>query len=415
MKMTFKGGKAKGAVSPPASKSHTHRAFFLGALADGESEIINPLIADDTLSTLRACEAMGASVKRGETVRIRGGKLHAPHGEVDAGNSGTTLRILTGLLSMFDTECTVTGDASLKTRPMGPLLEALELMGIECKSAGNRPPITVKGPNKGGRTEIDGSKSSQFVTSLLMTSPMLENDTEITVREKLVSRPYLDVTVSMMRAFGADVVDEKDRYKVRCTGYRPARYTVPSDFSSAAFPLVAGALGGPITVNNLDMDDLGGDGRIIEILMRCGAEVSVSGGSVTVSKGRIEPMELDLEANPDLFPVLAVLLSAAKGTSRIYGAPQLRLKESDRIESTVAMLNDLGVVAEETDDGCIIHGKGVISGGEVDNRGDHRIMMAAAIASFASNNPITMDGAECHGISYPGFIDDMRRLGMRIE
>lgn len=415
MRMTFRGGDAKGIVYPPASKSHTHRAFFLGAMADGVSEISNPLMADDTMSTLKACEAMGAEVDIGDAVRIKGGNLRAPSHEIDAGNSGTTLRILTGLLSMFDTECTVTGDASLKTRPMGPLLDALRLMGVECTSADNRPPVTVKGPNRGGSTEIDGSKSSQFVTSLLMVSPMLDEDSSISIRGKLVSKPYIDVTVSMMRDFGATVEEDRNHYKVRNTGYKPAKYAVPSDFSSAAFPLVAGALGGPITVKGMDLGDLSGDGRIIEILKQCGARVEAGDGEVTVSRGDIKPMNLDLGANPDLFPVTAVLLSAAVGTSRIYGAPQLRLKESDRIESTVAMLNDLGVMAEETDDGCVIHGKGVISGGEVDNRGDHRIMMAAAIASFASNNPIIMDDAECHGISYPGFIDDMRRVGMRMD
>ncbi|MCL2510337.1 MAG: 3-phosphoshikimate 1-carboxyvinyltransferase, partial [Methanomassiliicoccaceae archaeon] len=168
MRMSFSGGILKGTVSSPPSKSHTHRAFFLSSMAKGDSRITNCLMSDDTLSTLKAAESIGASVQRkGNEVLITGGKLHAPKGVVDAGNSGTTLRIFSGIVSMFDEWVTITGDDSLRKRPMGPLLDALSWMGVECRSDSGKPPVEIRGSNKGGKVTINGGISSQFITSLL--------------------------------------------------------------------------------------------------------------------------------------------------------------------------------------------------------------------------------------------------------
>ena len=202
--MAFHGGRLEGTVSPPPSKSHTHRAFFLASMARGRSVVSNALMSADTRATLAACKAMGADVEGdGDVKTITGGDLHAP-GFVDAENSGTTMRIFAGICSMFDGESTITGDDSLRKRPMGPLLSALEQTGTVCESDNGLPPVTVRGPNRGGRVSIDGGVSSQFITSLLMVSPMLERDSEITVEGDMVSAPYLDVTLHMMHLFGAD-------------------------------------------------------------------------------------------------------------------------------------------------------------------------------------------------------------------
>ena len=417
MRMSFGGGTLKGIVSSPPSKSHTHRAFFLSSMADGDSKITNCLISDDTLSTLKAAGSMGASIQRkGNEVLITGGDLHAPKGIVDAGNSGTTLRIFTGIVSMFDEWVTITGDESLRKRPMGPLLDALVRMGVECRSENGRSPVEIRGSNRGGKVAIDGGVSSQFITSLLITSPMLADDTEIEITGRTVSEPYLDVTTHIMGLFGADVRREKNIFRVSGrTGYRPHNYAVPADFSSAAFPLVAGALGGEVGVKGLQMDDPQGDRVIIDILRDVGASVSVSGDSVTVKKGALRAREIDIGRCPDLFPILAVLLSTADGTSRLYGAPQLKFKESDRIKTTVDMLSAIGADADGTDDGCIIRGKKRLKGGNVNNEGDHRIMMAAAVASLLCDEPVTMDNAECCSVSYPEFPEHMRSLGMKAE
>ena len=417
MRMSFSGGILKGEVSSPPSKSHTHRAFFLSSMANGESRITNCLMSDDTLSTLKAAESIGASVQRkGNEVLITGGKLHAPKGVVDAGNSGTTLRIFSGIVSMFDEWVTITGDDSLRKRPMGPLLDALSWMGVECRSDSGKPPVEIRGSNKGGKVTINGGISSQFITSLLITSPMLINDTDIEIEGKMVSEPYLDVTTHIMGLFGAKVHREKNIFKVSGkTGYRPYDYAVPADFSSAAFPLVAGALGGEVAVKGLQMDDPQGDRVIIDILRDVGAAVSVNDGSVAVKKGALRAKEIDIGKCPDLFPILAVLLSTADGTSRLYGAPQLKFKESDRIKTTVEMLTAIGADAEGTDDGCIIKGKKRLTGGTVNNEGDHRIMMAAAVASLLCEGPVIMDNAECCSVSYPEFPEHMRSLGMKVE
>ncbi|MDR3206116.1 MAG: 3-phosphoshikimate 1-carboxyvinyltransferase [Candidatus Methanoplasma sp.] len=416
MRMSFGGGELHGRAAPPPSKSHTHRAVFLAAMADGRSRLSNVLLSEDTKATIRASEAMGASFEcDGGSLVADGGNLHPPSGTVDAANSGTTMRIFSGLASMFDSRVRIDGDGSLRKRPMGPLLDALAQTGTECTSDGGRPPVTVKGPNRGGSVRIDGGVSSQFITSLLMASPMLPNDSEITVEGNTISEPYLNVTTHMMGLFGADVKKDGRIFRVRGgTGYRPYDYRIPADFSSAAFPLVAGALGGDVTVEGLDMNDPQGDKAIVDILKRAGADVSVDGGSVTVRRSSLSGLEIDIGGVPDLFPVLAVLLSTAKGGSRLYGAPQLRFKESDRIRTTEAMLRAIGADIAGTDDGCIIHGKPALKGGRIENEGDHRIMMAAAVASLVCESPVEMENAECCAVSYPSFPEEMKGLGMRV-
>ena len=417
MRMSFSGGMLKGVVISPPSKSHTHRAIFLASLAKGKSTITNCLISDDTLASVKAAESIGALIKRKDDVlTVKGGDLHSPSETVDAMNSGTTLRIFTGIASMFDERVTITGDSSLRKRPMQPLLNALTQMGVECSSDNGRPPVEIKGSNKGGKVSINGSVSSQFITSLLIVSPMLPKDSEVIIEGKTVSEPYLDVTAHIMKLFGANVTKKGNTFFVKGrTGYSPFDYRVPADFSSAAFPLVAGALGGEVTVKGLQMDDPQGDRVIIDILKKAGASVSIEKDSVTVKKNTLRGIELDIGGCPDLFPILAVLLSTAEGKSRLYGAPQLKFKESDRILTTVNMLNSLGADATGTDDGCIIRGKKRLTGGTVDNDGDHRIMMAAAVASLLCDNAVVMDNAECCSVSYPEFPEHMTLLGMRTE
>ena len=415
MRLSFAGGSLKGRVTPPASKSYTHRAFMLAAMANGRSEIRNYLLSDDTEATLNACMGMGAGASfEDDAIVINGGGLKAPSDEIYAANSGTTMRIVAGMASMFDRPVRITGDDSLSRRPMGPLISALESMGVECKSKDGLPPVTIMGPNKGGKVCIDGGISSQFISSLMMVAPMLATDTEIEVQGRTLSEPYLDVTVEMMRDFGATVERKSDKIHISSgTGYVPRNYNVPSDFSSAAFCLVAGALGGEVTVDGLNLGNAQGDKRIIEILIEAGADVSI-GDAVTVRRSKLKGLNVDIGDIPDLFPILAILFSTADGETVLHGAPQLRFKESDRIETTVAMLRAIGADATGTDDGCIIKGRDRLPGGIVENKGDHRIMMASAVASLVCDSPVTMDDVECCAVSYPNFVDHMRQLGMRV-
>jgi 3-phosphoshikimate 1-carboxyvinyltransferase len=415
--MSFHGGSIKGVVSPPPSKSHTHRAFLLAAMAKGKSVISNPLMSADTKDTLKACRAMGAEVcESADTVTIHGGNLHAPKCTVDTGNSGTTMRLYAGICSMFDSDVTITGDESLRKRPMGPLLDSLGQAGVICTSENGLPPVTIRGPNNGGTIHINGGVSSQYISSLMLVSPMLSSDTRIVVDGNMVSTPYLDVTSNMMRLFGAKVSRNSNVFSIKGnTGYIPHNYSVPSDFSSAAFPLVAGALGGETTVTGMDLDDPQGDKAIVDILRQCGCEVNIDGTRITSKSGHIKSCDINLGMVPDLFPIVAILLATADGDSRLYGAPQLKYKESNRIETVVNLINSIGGSAEGTDDGCIIHGTPRLKGGKIVHRGDHRLMMCAAIASLVCDGPIEMDDVECCAVSYPDFLDQMKSLGMIME
>lgn len=417
MRIEFRGGKISGKVSPPPSKSHTHRAFFLASLAKGRSTVKQSLLSDDTYATLEACESIGASVINdvGDIV-IDGGRLHSPRDVVDCRNSGTTMRLFTGICSLFSESCTVTGDETLVKRPMGPLLDSLEQLEVQCESNNGFPPVTIKGPNRGGSVSVDGSKSSQYATSLIMAAPLVENDTTVILTGEVVSKPYIDITVDIMRKFGAQVEKEPGKYRIKGgTGYKPCDYTVPGDPSSAAFPLVAGALGGYVTVTGLDPEEKG-DARLIGILEDAGCEVIRKKSEVTVkNKGRIKSLEINMGDIPDLFPILAVLLSTAEGESRLYGAPHLKFKESNRIDTTVEMLSAIGADIVPTEDGCIIKGKERLVGGKIDAKDDHRILMAAGIASLVCEGPVVFEGEECFSISYPAFLTDLERIGMKIE
>ena len=412
----FGGGTLKGTFTSPPSKSYTHRAIILASSADGKSIVENPLISLDTSSTANAMASMGATViYRNGSLEIDGGELHPPAGAVDVGNSGTTLRLLSGIASSFNAPVTLTGDESIRKRPMGPLLDALAGIGVKCSSDDGRPPVTICGPNPGGNISVKGDVSSQFISSLIMSSPFLKNDSFISINGKIVSRPYIDITVKIMKDFGINVTERNGFFVKGMQRYVPRKYTVPADMSSAAFPLVGGALSGSVTMKGFDKDDPQGDKRIIDILKETGADVKLSGNDVTVSRNELNGCSVDLSDIPDLFPIVAVLLSTAKGKSELYGAPHLRHKESDRIDSVTRMLKTLGADIRATDDGCVINGVTRLKGGKVNNMGDHRIMMSSAIASLVSDFPIVTDNAECCSVSYPDFIRSMKKMEMVTE
>ncbi|MBP5394620.1 MAG: 3-phosphoshikimate 1-carboxyvinyltransferase, partial [Candidatus Methanomethylophilaceae archaeon] len=393
---------------------HTHRAIIMSALSGGPCKVTSPLISLDTKATMDAVRAMGADVKEyDDHLDISAEKIHAPDRTVDVCNSGTTLRLMSGISALFDSETVLTGDESIRKRPMGPLLEALEGCGASCSSDGGRAPLRIKGPVTESKLSIDGSTSSQFVSSVLMMSPLIGRPVDITLTGKTVSRPYIDITLSMMRRFGITVKENNGRFHTEPQRYRPYDYTVPADFSSAAFPLVAGGLAGKVTVTGLDMDDPQGDKRIVDILSKAGCGVTIRGDSVTCYHiGKIRALDIDMSDIPDLFPIVCVLMSTADGTSRLYGAPHLRFKESDRIALTERMLKSLGADITGTEDGCVINGVERLKSGRIDHNGDHRMMMAAAVASLISDGPVTMEDDGCWNVSFPGFPDMMRKLGV---
>ncbi len=386
----------------------------MGILRSGQS-----LISGDTLATLKGVEKLGAIVRLdGDICHMRGGKLKAPDSEIDCQNSGTTLRLLTGIASLLPYAITLTGDTSLQQRPMKPMMNALTEMGVQCTSArgdGN-PPITIKGPNRGRWAHIKGDISSQFISSLLISSAIKEIDTELVITSPMKSKPYVDITIDMMARFGVRCDGTKNGYHVLGgQRYQPRDYKIPGDYSSAAFPLVAGALAGRVSIDGLDQNDKQGDRKIIDIMKAFGAEVRWNGGALESSKSDLHGAEVDMGDSPDIFPIVAVLATQAKGGSRLFNAEHLRFKESDRIKTTSMFLRAMGAEVEEKEDGLIVQGPCRLKGKTIESFGDHRILMAAAVAALVSEGTTTITDANCYEISYPNFRQDMVSLGASAE
>lgn len=392
---------------------------MLALLGDGTSRLDNVLLGGDTLATLNAVRKLGGLVEfEGERCIIEGGHLTCPDDVINTDNSGTTIRIVAGIASLLPCHTVLTGDDSIRRRPMQPLISALRELGVECYSTrGNGlAPLVVRGPNTGSQTHIPGDISSQFISSLLISSPLKPVDTDIHITTELKSRPYVEITMDMMSRFGAHCSEANGSFHVPGgQSYRAQDYVVPGDFSSAAFPLAAGALAGKSTVTNLDPKDRQGDRKFLEILECFGAIVTEKDGSVSVSTAPLQGTEIDLADAPDLFPIVAVVATQARGVTTITNAEHVRYKESDRIAATAKFLEDMGANIHERKDGCIIRGPCHLKGAYVDPLADHRILMAATVAALVAEGETTIGDGDCFKISYPGFVKDMVSLGANME
>jgi 3-phosphoshikimate 1-carboxyvinyltransferase len=419
VKIQVSSSSIRGEVTAPSSKSATHRALTLAALADGESTIRRPLVSDDTLATLKALEQLGAThTKLAPTWVIRGGELKEPRGPVHCGESGTTMRLLTAVSALVEGKVTLTGGASLSRRPMEPLLSALKQLGVECESNGGLPPVTVHGQGelKGGTAEIRGDVSSQFVTALLMVAPLAETPLTIQVTTPLESKPYVSMTVDAMKQFGVQATASRDMQTLTApnTPYKTTTVTVEGDWSSAAYPLAMGALKGEARVNNLNPASSQADTEIINVLEDLGADLQTQGPSIKTQRSHLKAIERDLSDCPDLFPIVSTLCTQAEGTSTLRGLSRLRLKESDRVKSMRIGLRVMGADFTEHGDTVKIRGS-QLRGAHVDPQGDHRVAMSLAAAALAAEGPTTIKDAECVSKSYPGFWEHMERLGADIR
>ena len=414
------GGSLEGAVSAPPSKSYTHRAFIISTLADGKSEISNPLLSRDTLATIRACEALGAEIEKsgGEVWRVSGSPSpKTPDDVINVDNSGTTIRIMTAVSALAPGFTVLTGDASVRRRPMGPLIKSLEDLGVKCFSTrgDNKPPIVVRGGGiRGGETRIPGHISSQFISALLIACPLAENETRIVFTSELKSEPYLEMTIEYLNLFGGSVKYNPGSGLIippRQT-FSPTSVKIPGDFSSASFILAAAAITpSDVRVVNLDVNTAQGDKRIVDVLLEMGADLEVGENYVRVmGGGKLKGISFDCGNNPDLLPVIAVLGSFAEGKTEIFNAQHVRYKESDRISSMARELSKMGVRISEKPDGLTIFG-GRVRGAHVDSHNDHRVFMALTIAALAAEGETTISGVESVDVSYPSFLNDMMSLG----
>ncbi|MFW5929489.1 MAG: 3-phosphoshikimate 1-carboxyvinyltransferase [Halobacteriota archaeon] len=421
MKIEVRPSEIDGSVAAPPSKSYSHRAALVGLLSS-ETEVRDALDSADVRSSLACAEALGADVEHGDVIEMDGiaGRPEVPDDVLDCGNSGTTLRLFTGVSALADGVTVLTGDESLRSRPNGPLLDALTDLGAPSRSTrgDGRAPLVVEGPLEGGDVVVDGSMSSQFVSSLLFAAPLTEG-VSIQVDGVLRSRPYVDVTIETMEWAGVDVHETESGFDVpgRQT-YDAREIHVPGDFSSASYPLAAAAVTrGRARVSNL-YPGAQGDQAVLEVLDDMGAEVSWDrdDGVVEVSADDLRATEFDASDTPDLVPTVAALGAVAEGETVVSGAAHLRYKESDRLEAMATELGRMGAVVQETDDGLRVDGSETdLRGAEVDGRHDHRVVMALAVAGLAADGTTSIDTAESVEISYPGFVDDMRALGASID
>jgi len=417
--------RLKGEISAPPSKSYTHRAFVIAALAKGKSTIRGPLLSLDTRATIEAVKKMGARiVQKGDVWEVigTGGKVKPSSQLIDSMNSGTTMRLISAVAALSPVPIRITGDSSILKRPMGPLIHALSQLGTNarCEGKEGRPPVVIWGGLKGGEIEITGSVSSQFISALLVAGPLAEDDVIIRVGGELRSKPYVEMTVKLLELAGIKIKHDRELRKFRIEAGQvpsPIRFEVPGDFSSAAFPLGAAVLtDSNVTVKNLDMEMPQGDRRIVRLLEDFGAEIKRGKKSVTVEGCEtLNGIEVDCGANPDLVPILTVLGSLADGRTIITNVPHLRFKETDRLRALAMGLNKFGAKIEERADGFSISGVSKLRGTRVSSFGDHRMAMAFTVAGLRAEGKTVIEGVECIRISYPEFVDDMRKLGAKIE
>lgn len=416
MTLTVHPGQVAGTTRAPPSKSITHRAL-IGSLVAGGGTVAGPLWSEDTTATLEAVRAFGTQVIATDVEAVFRGAPLTP-ATIDAGNSGTTLRLATGVAALVDGTTTLTGDESLEARPMGPLADALEQLGatVTFQAADGQAPLEVTGPATGGHAKMPGDVSSQFVSALLMAAPLMPDGLTLELSTPLTSAPYVDLTIRTLDQLGVTVDREDDRFEVAPQDPQPTRLAVPGDYSAAAFGLVAGAIaGGLVTVTNLPEDTGQGDARITGILDAFGCPTTRDGDTVTAEGSQPTGARVDLGDTPDLFPPLAALAAVADGETVLEGAPHLKDKESDRIDAMVTGLTELGIEAEARDDGARIVG-GTVEGGTVHSHGDHRIQMAFAVLALAAEAPVTIEGPlDAHAVSYPGFLDALGALGATVE
>lgn len=488
VKITVKKSQLNGKISCPPSKSYSHRAVVISTLSNGVSILENVLFSRDTIATINCCKMLGMEIeaipsnKKEQSkntdnsslntignlnISSNGGRIgfDTPNDILNAENSGTTIRLLTSACSFVNNGFTIlTGDKSLIKRPMGDLINSLNQLGVECFSSkiNNTPPLIVKGGGmKGGEVHINGQISSQFISSLLLSSIYAKTKVTIKVLGNQVSKPYINSTISIMKKFGVEInnqsiynnIDYRESISNLASpsntfsnshptnnissnntnkqnnvvtelydipnekDYLPTKFRVPGDFSTAALLLSSAILSdGELVISNLDFSLPQGDSNIINILKKMGADIiedKTSGTVKVIGTRQLDGGEFDLKDTPDLLPVVSILSLKCKNSIKITGISHARYKETDRVANIASQLVKFGAEIKEDLDSIFINPPKKIKNVSINSFDDHRLFMAFFIASLATEES-TIDGAESVDVSYPGFIDDLKKLGARI-
>ena len=392
-----------GSIEGIASKSFAHRALICACLAEGESKIKINTTSADIEATVDCLRNLGARIeKNGVTYTVTPIGALPEKAVIDCGESGSTLRFLLPVICAMGIKTEIRAHGRLPERPLSPLKEELIRMGAEISDSF---PLNVSGRISAGEYTLRGDVSSQFVTGLLMALAFLGGGV-IKLLPPVQSRPYIDITLEVLRTFGADIKEENNTFYINTNNLNGCDFTVEADWSNAAFPLCMGA-----EVTGLNPDSTQGDKAIIDVLENMGAVITRNGSNFRADVSSLHGCRIDASDIPDAVPVIAAIAATAEGETVIFNAERLRIKESDRIMTTASMIRSLGGDVTETDDGLIINGKPFLSGGETDSFNDHRIAMAAAVASLRCKGDVIIRNAQAVSKSYPSFFDDYNRLG----
>jgi len=415
--ITIASSSLKGSLRIPSSKSQTLRAILFASFADGASVLTRPLMSSDTEKMIEACVRFGAKIQiEGERLMIEGNGGVFPGREIvcDVGNSGIALRFLAGMAALGSSPVTLTGDASLCRRPMTVLGEALKDLGAEVSYRGVEgfAPLTVRGPFRKSAVKLPGH-DSQPVSALLIASSLLGRDMTIEVVE-CGERPWIDMTLHWLKARGVQVAQKGGTFHVFGKGWSSFDYTVPGDWSTAAFPIGAALVtGSKLCLEGLADDPCQGDRKIISILESMGAKFQKAEVLKVLPSRQLHGIALDVNDCIDTLPILAVLGCYAKGTTKLYNAAVAKTKECDRIACLAEELGKMEAHIRSFDDGLLVEG-GQLRGAVVDSHGDHRLAMALAVAALGADGPATIRGVECIAKTYPDFTREMARLGARL-
>jgi len=410
-----------GDIQAPASKSSMQRACAAALAAGGTTRIKNPGFSNDDEAAMGVIRALGANIsKDGRDLMVKSAGVLARKEEVFCGESGLGIRMFTPLVAMNSNPIHITGEGSLLNRPMDFFDTVLPQLGVTVQSNDGKLPLTVQGPLQPKDISIDGSLSSQFLTGLLIAYAASGADGVSITVTNLKSKPYVDLTLSVMADFGLPVPENINYEKFVFKGgeidkNRERTYTVEGDWSGGAFLLVAGAIAGNITVRGLDVHSTQADKAILHALSQCGAGISIETNQINLRPASLKAFQFDATDCPDLFPPLVALAAYCKGTTVIQGVSRLEHKESNRAITLQDEFDKMGVEIDLQDDLMLIKGTGKVKGADLFSHHDHRIAMAGAVAALKADGYTSIEEAEAIKKSYPDFYDHISLLGAKLK
>lgn len=428
MKATIQPSQLKGIIQAPASKSSMQRACAAALLTAGTSHIQNPGHSNDDKAAMDIIQRLGAAIAmNGDEIIVNSRGVHPVTNEINCGESGLSIRMFTPLVALSHQEITINGSGSLVTRPMDFFDEILPQLDVTIKSQDGKLPLVIQGPLQPATIEVDGSLSSQFLTGLLLAYAAAgAKDVSIKVNN-LKSKPYIDLTLDVMRQFGFKMPENRD-YKefyfskqentnASPDSYRDTthHYTVEGDWSGGAFLLVAGAIAGPVMIRGLDLSSTQADRAIVDALMAANAGIAIEAKGIQLHPADMNGFDFDATDCPDLFPPLVALAAYANGETRIKGVSRLAHKESNRAVTLQEEFGKMGVRIEFNDDVMCIYGGNGVKGAPVHSRHDHRIAMACAVAALKATGETIIEEAQAVKKSYPDFYQDLEKLGAGVS